>query len=67
MNENETLNEYRCTRNSLYREGSIGYNDMSARDGHYILAYNRDGALRQMMLRYPNEVDFTCDLWRKGV
>lgn len=62
MNENETLNEYRCTRKSIDKNNLFGY-----ADGHYILAYNRDGALRQMMLRYPNEVDFTCDLWRKGV
>jgi len=63
----EKLNEYRCTRNSIYKKGSLGYLDMSVREGYYILAYSRDGALRQMMLRYPNEVDFTCDLWREGV
>jgi len=67
MNENETLNEYRCTRNGLYPIGTMGYDNTEARQGHYILAFNRDGAIRQMMLRYPNEVDFTCDLWRKGV
>lgn len=67
MNDNEKLNEYRCTRNSIYKKGSLGYLDMSVREGYYILAYSRDGALRQMMLRYPNEVDFTCDLWREGV
>lgn len=60
-------NEYRCTRSMLYGKGSSGYNDLTSRNGHYILAYSAHEALLEMARRFPADGgNFTCQLWKEN-
>ncbi len=49
------IREYRCTRASLYRPGTIGHADPSARQGYYVWAHNPGAALREMRECCPND------------
>jgi hypothetical protein len=63
MSEENVWNEYRCTRNSSSCPNPKG------RNGHYIEARDKEGAISRMRLKFPNEVDkgFTCDLWKSNI
>ena len=48
---------FRCTRNSPYKAPSCpGRNDLTARQGYNIKADSSDDAVRQMTLRFPEDV-----------
>lgn len=62
----ESLNEYRCTRNTPYQKGSDGYADHRARQGYYILAHDAMEAEEEMSRRFPNDTaGFTVKLWKR--
>jgi hypothetical protein len=64
-NSNQLLREFRCTRNDPYQHKCPGNADLSARQGHYILARGRDQALAIMAAEFPNDrLGFTADLVR---
>jgi len=59
--------EFRCTRNAPYTEpGCPGHTALKARQGHYIVAYSHEEALRVMAERFPDEVEsgFTADIFK---
>ena len=56
--------EYRCTRVEKYPKGTEGYDDLEARQGHYIRADNKKEALKIMQEEFPEENEFTADLYR---
>lgn len=60
--------EFRCTRNSMYQgEGNLGKDNLSAREGHYIVADSEDAALDRMAEKFPDDRrGFTAD-WFKYV
>lgn len=61
------MNEYRCTRNALYRHNCIGRDDRTVRQGHYIRAETKAQAHAQMCERFPNDGgDFTVDLAKEN-
>lgn len=69
-------NEYRCTRSKLYGPESLGFNDVTAREGHYIIARTEDGARQEMIRRFVGpdaemygwgKVRFTVDLWKENM
>lgn len=47
--------EYRCTRNVLYAHECIGQNNVRVRQGYYISAKSREGALATMRQKFPND------------
>ena len=61
------MNEYRLTRSQLYPHGTLGANDVKAREGHYIRGESPSEALIEMHKRYPKETHFTVELWKKDV
>lgn len=68
MNETNTVNEYRCTRGIFYRDPNCaGHLDLAARQGHYVQATSEAHALARMRAFFPNENDFTVDLWKADV
>jgi len=60
------IKEYRCTRNSLYLHNCLGHNDLSARQGHYIMAESTEEAWEKMASRFPKETEigFTIHEWQ---
>lgn len=61
------LNEYRCTRSDLYSHNCIGRDDLTARQGHYVVARSEEEALEEMRRRHPAERNFTVAIWKKNV
>lgn len=59
---NKTVNEFRLTRQKPYSEGSPGYFDFSARQGHYIRAKCWQEAYAIMLERFPGEI-FDVQYW----
>jgi hypothetical protein len=59
------MREFRCTRNASYEHDCYGKDNVTARQGHYILAINEEAALLEMAWRYPSEVEagFTVQEW----
>ena len=57
--------QFRCTRSTPYGPGCPGFNDTTARQGHYIEADNEEQALDRMKERFPNEsiFSFTAEPW----
>jgi len=57
--------EYRCTRNALYSHQCLGYHDLSARQGYYIMAASQEEAWEKMASRFPKETEegFTVQEW----
>lgn len=52
---------WRCTRNACYPQGSVGYDDLSARASHYVYGYTWLEAFKQMTEFYPHDIEgFTC-------
>lgn len=57
--------EFRCTRNTLYTHDCLGRDNWSARQGHYIMAHDRDEALAKMAERFPDDTEgFTATKWQ---
>ena len=58
--------EYRCTRNALYSHQCLGHDDLSARQGYYIMAASEEEAWQRMATRFPEEVieGFTVQEWQ---
>lgn len=56
---------YRCTRNSAYRGHDVlGNTDISAKQGHYVEAYNEKEAIAKMGTMFPyDKLGFTATLW----
>jgi len=55
--------EFRLTRIEIYNDPNCpGYNDASARQGHYIVAESEEEARKKMAGLFPDEI-FTCDEW----
>jgi hypothetical protein len=48
-------NEYRCTRPDLYNIHCQGHFDKSARQGHYVIARNKEEARQVMKHDFPGE------------
>ncbi|MDJ0726223.1 MAG: hypothetical protein QNJ38_14005 [Prochloraceae cyanobacterium] len=59
------MKEYRCTRNEPYKHDCIGHDDITARQGHYIMANCAEAAWQEMAKRYPQETElgFTVQEW----
>lgn len=57
--------EYRCTRNANYSHKCIGHDDLTARQGYYIMAISEESAWEKMAVRFPEEVNigFTVTEW----
>lgn len=45
---------YRLTRN-IYKEGTLGHSDFTARQGYYIEADSEEEAIKKMKERFPGE------------
>ena len=61
------LTEYRCTRTSLYKHDCGGRDNLSARQGHYVVACCRDHALLAMAERFPGDPGFfTVDVAKEA-
>lgn len=62
-------NEYRITRNRSYSDPNcFGFKDLSARNGHYIVATCEIEARMIMNDRYPYDYgDFSVQLWKENV
>jgi len=58
--------EYRCTRNALYSHNCLGHDNISARQGYYIIAESSEEAWEKMACRFPEETNagFTVDEWQ---
>lgn len=54
--------EYRLTRYRLYELGCIGYENLLARQGHYVLAASGIEAAEQLRKSYPGE-KFDVQRW----
>lgn len=69
LHKRVVMNEYRLTRDRLYSNvNCIGRDDLTARDGHYIVADCELEAKMKMAERYPDDgYNFTCQLWKKDV
>lgn len=66
------MDEYRCTRDYVYRNpGCPGNKDLKSRQGHYLRANSQEHALGLMALKFPGDVDegygFTATLWKRAV
>ena len=57
------LSTYRCTISDLYPQGSIGYDDLTARQGVYIVAASVYDAQEGMKRLYPQYETFTATLF----
>ncbi len=55
--------EFRITRPKLYQGNCAGRADVSAREGHYIVAETRDGAALEAASQYPDKV-FDVQDWK---
>ena len=57
------MKKYRCTRNAKYLDNCHGSNDVSARQGYYIMADNKEEAWQKMAIMFPEETEigFTVD------
>lgn len=54
--------EFRCTRNSPYLHPCIGRDDLGARQGYYIVAKDKETALRVMARDFKGDcAGFTAD------
>ncbi len=54
------MNEYRCTRSALYKHACAGRDDVTARQGHYVMAADEADARRQLCDDFPEDNgDFT--------
>ena len=54
--------EFRCTRNSPYLHDCFGRDDLGAREGYYIVAKDKETALRVMAKDFPKDIaGFTAD------
>lgn len=60
------MKEYRCTRNASYSHQCLGRDDLSARQGYYIMASSQEEAWEKMAVRYPEETKegFTVQEWQ---
>lgn len=58
--------EYRCTRSDLYPVNTPGHKDLSARQGHYILAHDVGEASTEMAKRFPRDRNFTVDMVKEN-
>jgi len=56
--------EWRMTRPNLYPEGSLGHDNPSARQGHYIRAASESDAHLEMKKRHPEDSHFDCERWK---
>lgn len=58
--------EFRCTRNAPYSHQCLGHDDLSARQGYYIMAADSEEAWERMACRFPEEtgVGFTVQEWQ---
>lgn len=67
MGQNEKT--YRCTRNAPYMHKCIGRDDVSARQGHYVMGEKVEDAIKEMVKRYPDEVEegFTVQCEPAGI
>jgi len=57
------LTQYRCTRPDLYGPGSLGFDNLSARQGHYIFAESEDEAVQQMVKKFPDDSRFDVQVF----
>lgn len=57
------LNEYRCTRSTLYRHECPGRDDITARQGHYVWAETPDGARSIMSRDFPDDMGPRCGVF----
>jgi hypothetical protein len=66
-NVNNMGDEYRCTINYGYTRGTVGHDDLSARQGYYIRAASWGHAIAQMAEKFPDEAEegFTAQLWKR--
>lgn len=57
------MKKYRCTRNAKYLHNCPGRNDISARQGYYIIGDNKEGVWQKMAIMFPEETEigFTVD------
>jgi len=57
--------EYRCTRNASYSHQCLGHDDLSARQGYYLMAESSEEAWQKMACRFPEETleGFTVQEW----
>lgn len=62
------MKEYRCTRNASYSHQCLGRDDLSARQGYYIMASSQEEAWEKMAVRFPEETGegFTVEQWQGG-
>lgn len=56
QDDSSTSYQWRCTRNEMYPQGTIGYSDLSSRVGHYVYAYTWFDAMVQMINMFPHDV-----------
>ena len=72
--EDNTPKEFRCTRNKPYDSPEcFGHTDLKCRQGHYIVARTKEGALKEMHRTFPFDGKhvplawlFTADVWKTG-
>lgn len=59
------LKEYRCTRNAPYLQQCLGHDDLSVRQGYYLMAASESEAWQKMAVRFPEEAfeGFTIQSW----
>lgn len=57
------MKKYRCTRNAKYLHNCFGQNHLSARQGYYVNANNKEEAWQKMAILFPEETEigFTVD------
>lgn len=64
-------NEYRITRPTVYREGTPGNKDKSARQGYYVTAASEQEAASLARKLYNERISSTepldVQLWKTGV
>lgn len=59
------MNEYRCTRNSIYGNVNPTLEERQSRQGHYIRCETPEQAVAEMCRRYPQDsLGFTVDLFK---
>ena len=59
--------KFRLTRNRPYPLGTLGYSDVTARQGYYVTALSEKAALAEMEEMFPGEVSdgFTVQVWEE--
>ena len=57
------MKKYRCTRNAKYLHNCLARNDITARQGYYIIADTKEEAWQKMAILFSEEVNkgFTVD------